>query len=148
MNIPSLLMLQGYLAWLGSTTTALGNGSIGLIAQPFSGSQSTTLVNQLTEANYNGYARQALGNPSTTFVGSDGNVYNEFNTLQFVPTGSSTPNTIYGVFFTPGNDSTKVWQTDALAAPFGMSSSLNRLTITPRCGLNPAGNFGLNVISS
>jgi hypothetical protein len=140
-------MLTAYLQWLGSTTTALGNGSVGLIAAPFSGSFSTTLGG-LTEANYNGYFRQPLGTSTATFIGSDGKLYVEFSTVRFQPTGSSTPNTIYGLFYTPGNSTTGVWQTDALAAQVFLSGPTNQITVTPRCGLDPAGNFGLNVVSS
>jgi hypothetical protein len=147
MNVPALVMLQGYLQWLGSTTTALGNGSVGLIAAAFTGSSSTTL-GTITEATYQGYARQALGTSTVTFIGSDGNVYVEFNTLRFQPTGSSSPNTIYGAFYTPGSSSTTLWQTDQFAAQVYFGGPTNQLTFTPRCGLNPGGNFGVNVISS
>lgn len=147
MNVPTYSMLDAILIALGSTTTELGGGSIGLIAAPFAGSPSTTLGG-LTEANYDGYARQAVGSPNVTFNGSDGNVYVEFNTLQFSPTGSATPNTIYGFFWTPGNSTTTCWATDALAQQVYFSGTQNRLTITPRMGLNPANPFGLNVISS
>lgn len=147
MNIPVLAMLQALLTWLGDTSTALGNGSIGLIAAPFSGSQSTSLGG-ITEANYQGYARQSIGNSPAIFTGSDGNAYAEFNTVEFAPTGSATVNTIYGMFWTPGNSTTTLWLTDGLIVPYGMSGTNNRLTITPRFGLNPGGNFGLNVVSS
>lgn len=147
MNIPTFPMLSAFLTWLGSNTLGLSSGSIGLIAAPFSGSQSTTLAS-LTEANYGGYARQALAGPSAVFNGSDGKVYTEFNTLEFAPTGSTSPNTIYGLFYLGGGSSTVPFQTDALAAPFYMGGATNRLTIIPRCGLDPAGNYGLNVISS
>lgn len=148
MNQPSYTALQAMLIALGNTTTALGNGSIGLIAAPFSGNPSLGLVSQITEANYPGYSRQSLGETSVTFNSSDGNTYIEFSTLRFQPTGSSTVNTIYGLFMTPGNDSTKIFFTDTLTTPVGFSGTANQLTITPRVGLNPSGNFGLNIISS
>ena len=148
MNQPSYTQLNAMLAALGSNTTMLGNGSIGLIAAPFAGNPSLGLTSQITEANYPGYSRQALGTSTVTFTGSDGNQYVEFSTLRFQPTGSSTVNTIYGTFYTPGNSTTTIFQTDALTAPVGFAGPSNQLTITPRCGLNPAGNFGLNIISS
>lgn len=147
MNVPTYLQLQAMLAWLGSVTTALGSGSIGLIAAPFTGTPSTTF-GSITEANYDGYARQSVGSSTVTFIGSDGNEYVEFNTLRFQPTGSTTPNTIYGLFWTPGNDSTKIWATDALTAQVFFNGPSRQLTITPRMGLNPTANFGINVISS
>jgi hypothetical protein len=147
-NIPAITMLQAMLGWLGATTTALGNGSVGLIAAAFSGNPSITLVSQVTEATYGGYSRQALGTSTVTFTGADGKLYVEFSTVRFQPTGSSTPNTIYGIFLTPGSDSTKIYNTDTLTTPVGFAGTLNQLTVTPRFGLDLSGNYGLNVISS
>jgi hypothetical protein len=147
-NQPSYTALNLLLSKLGTDSTMLGNGSIGLISAPFAGNPSLGLVSQITEATYPGYARQGLGTSSVTFTGADGNQYVEFSTVRFQPTGSSTPNTIYGLFYTPGNSTTTIWSVDALSSPVGFSGSSNQLTITPRQGLNPGGNFGLNVISS
>ena len=147
MNVPTYPMLDAILAALGSSSAELGGGSIGLIASALR-RQPVYYARQLTEANYDGYARQGVGSPSTTFNSADGNVYVEFSTLQFAPTGSSTPNTIYGLFWTPGNSTTTCWATDVLAANVYFSGPQNRLTITPRMGLTPANPFGLNVISN
>jgi hypothetical protein len=147
MNTPTLAGLDKILSKVGNDTTMLGDGEIGLIAAPFTPGPTLTLAN-LTEATYHGYTRGTLGNPTATFSGGDGNEYVEFSTNQFLCSDTVTPNTIYGCFFTFGSDSTKLFCTDPFATPLPMASAANQITITPRFGLNPAGNFGLNVISN
>lgn len=149
MNQPTLAALDALLKAVGSESTQLGSGTvatIGLISAPFTPSPTLTLAS-LTEATFNGYARKPLGNASVTFSGGDGKEYIEFPTVQFTPTGSTSPNTCYGVFFTFGNSSTTLWGTDAFATPVPMASPANQITITPRIGADPAGNWGLNIIS-
>lgn len=147
MNQPTLTALDALLKAMGSESTQLGSASMGLLKAPFVPSPTLTLAS-LTEANYDGYARQAIGNPSIPFSGTDGNEYVEGLTVQFTASDTITPNTIYGIFLTFGNSTVNLWATDALTNPFNMNGPSSRLTITPRIGLNPGGNYGLNVISS
>jgi hypothetical protein len=147
MNQPTLAAVDKMLSVLGNSSLQLGNGSIGLIAAPFTPAPTLTLAN-LTEATFHGYSRQALGNPTATFTGGDGNEYVEFTTAQFLCSDTVSPNTIYGLFLTFGNSTTALWATDPFPAPLPMASPANQITITPRVGLNPTVNFGLNVISN
>ena len=147
MNVPTITLLYSLLQELGTDTTRIGNGSIGLISAPFTPNSSTTL-GILTEANYNGYSRKSIGTSSVTFTGGDGKAYVEFSTLQFIPSGSSTPNTIYGAFVTFGNSTTTLVYTEAFSPALPMASTSNQITITPRFGLDPAGNYGLDVVSN
>lgn len=147
MNVPTQIALDTVLEEIGSSSTLLGDGSIGLIAAPFSPSESTTL-SSLTEANFSGYSRKALGTPTVTFTGGDGNEYIEFNTAQFNCSSTATVNTIYGLFLTFGNSSTALFATDAFQNPLPMAGPSNQITITPRVGLNPANTMGSNVLSN
>jgi len=146
LNIPVIPFLDALLVAMGTDSTLLGNGSIGLIREPFSSSDSITMAD-ITEANYEGYARQGYGNPSVAFTGADGNEYVQGLTKMFVPTGSDSPNTIYGVFITNGDDSSTIQVTDAFDAPVPLASPANQITITPRFGINPTNGLGFNVIS-
>ena len=147
MNVPQQTLLDAYLAWLGTSTIGLGNGSIGLITAAFVPGQVATTAS-ITEANYQGYARQALGTPSVTFTGADGTEYIEFNSLRFQPTGNASPNLVYGLFYTYGNSTVNIAQSDAFTPPKSMATTSNQITITPRCGLAPSGNYGLNSVSN
>lgn len=144
---PVLAALDKMLTQTGSESVQLGNASLGLIAAPFTPSKNLTLAG-LTEASFSGYARKSIGTPSIGFTGGDGNEYVEGVTVQFMPSDTITPNTIYGIFLTFGNDSSKLWGSDALPAPVSLAGPQNQITITPRIGLNPGGNFGANVISN
>jgi hypothetical protein len=147
MNTPTRAGLDQILSTLGNSTGGLGDGSIGLIAAAFSPGPNLTFAG-ITEASFHGYARKALNSSSVTFTGGDGNEYVELGTFQWLPSDTVTPNNIYGAFLTYGNSSTNLWGADPFAAPLPMSSPANQITITVRVGLNPAGNFGLNIISN
>lgn len=147
MNQPTLTALDKMLVALGSESTQLGNASMGLVKAPFTPSPTLTL-GALTEATYDGYARQSMGTASVPFTGTDGKEYIEFKTLQFMPSDTINPNTIYGLFITFGNSTTTLWATDAFSQTVNLAGPANQVTITPRVGLDPNGNFGLNVVSS
>lgn len=146
MNIPTKALIDEILVLAGSSSLALGNGSIGLIAAPFAPSPTLTLAS-ITEATFSGYARQGYGNPSVPFTGADGNEYVQGNTVQFLDNATTTVNTIYGLFVTNGHDSTTLIDSDQFATPIFMNGPSSQITITPRFGINPLGGLGLNVVS-
>jgi hypothetical protein len=147
MNVPTKAAIDKMLVAMGADSTQLGNASMGLIAAPFAPSPTLTL-SAITEANFTGYARKSIGNPTIAFTGQDGNEYVEGTTNMWMPSDSITPNTIYGAFLTFGNDTTKLWSSDQLGASVGLPGPGSQITITPRIGFNPLNGAGLNVISS
>jgi hypothetical protein len=147
LNTPTKAYLDLLLSLEASQTIGLGSGSIFVIAAPFTGGETTT-VGGLVEANYPGYARQALSGDTVTFTGADGNEYVELGTFRFQPTGSSSPNLAYGIGLTYGASSTALAYTDTLATPVALSSPSNQLTVTVRVGRSTTGNYGLNIVSS
>lgn len=146
MNAPTKAAVDKLLQVMGADSTQLGNASIGLIKAPFTPSPNLA-IGDITEANYTGYARQGIGTPTVTFTGSDGLEYVEGTTRQFMPSDTITPNTIYGMFLTTGSGTVTLWGTDAFGSPVYLTGPGHQVTITPRVGLDPSGNFGLNVIS-
>lgn len=147
MNVPVLPFLDAILAAVGSSSVLLGSASIGLIAAPFVPGPGLTLAT-LTEASFTGYKRKALGSTTVTFTGGDGKEYVEFNTASWMPSDTVTPNTIYGAFLTLGSGTTTLAAADKFANPLPMAGPPNNITITPRFGADPNGNWGLNVISN
>jgi hypothetical protein len=147
-NTPSRAALDRILSLIGTDSTQLGSGSIGLIAAPFTPGPNLTLA-QINEATFGGYLRQSLGSHSPTFTGADGFEYNEIGTFVFQGSSTTTPNTIYGLFLTPGSSSSTLWGSDKFAAPIPINGPASQVTITLRVGLDPNnGNYGMNVISS
>jgi len=63
---------------------------------PGPGTQLTDFV----DATFDGYAAQAAGTWGAPYYGPDGNAHVTAPGLQFQPTGSTTPNTIYGAYYT------------------------------------------------
>lgn len=147
MNVPTQNLLDELLLLVGASSLGLGNGSIGLIAAPFTPAENLTLAS-LTEANFHGYSRKSLGTPTITFTGGDGNEYIEFNTVNWQCSDTVSPNTIYGLFFTAGNNTITLQSSDKFTVPLPMSGPSNQITVTPRFGLNPGSNYGLNIISN
>jgi hypothetical protein len=146
-NTPTRHAVDALLVAMGGDSTQLGNGSIGLVKSPFSPDPALTLAD-LDEADYSGYARQGIGHPTIPFTSTDGLEYVEGTTCRFMPSDTTTPNTIYGMFLTTGSGTTTLWASDAFDNPIFLTGPSRQVTITPRVGLNPAGNFGLNVIST
>lgn len=58
----------------------------------------TSLISEFTEADYDGYAAKDLvvTSPPSAFVSEFGDVIAQFPHVVFQPTGTTTPNTIYG----------------------------------------------------
>jgi hypothetical protein len=131
----------------GSDSTTLGACSLGLIAAPFTPVRGLTIAS-VTEANYGGYARKSLGNSTVTFTSSDGNDYIEWPSQAFTPTGSATPNTIYGWFLIGGSDSVTVTAAEVLPGPVALTGTTTTLTIIPRMGQSPTIAWGSGVIGS
>lgn len=147
MNVLTRDVIDRILIAAGADSTQFGSAKMLLISAPFTPSPDI-LLSAVTEANFQGYARKSIGTPSVPFTGADGFQYVQGLTDQWVPTGSDSPNTIYGLGLVASSDSTKLIGVDKLDNTVALATPLNSLTITPRIGLNPAGNFGLNVISS
>jgi|HubBroStandDraft_3_1064219.scaffolds.fasta_scaffold01389_12 hypothetical protein len=147
MNVMTKVAIDKMLTAMGADSTQLGNASMGLIAAPFAPSSTLTLAS-ITEANFSGYARKSIGNPTIAFTGADGNEYVEGTTNSWMPSDTVTPNTIYGVFINPGNSTTTLWASDQLGIPVPLAGPGNQLTATPRVGFNPTNGAGFNVISN
>lgn len=143
MNVPVVPFVEALVKVMGTDSTLLGGGHMGLIKAPFSSSDSITM-GDITEANYEGYSRVAYGNPSVPFVSNDGNVYVQGLTCVFQPTGDDSPNTIYGVFVVSGHDTATIQLTDGLDQPVPLATTANSLTIIPRFGLKPTNGLGFN----
>jgi hypothetical protein len=146
MNFPTDSYLLHVLANLGNDTTGLGAASIGLLSAPFTPARNLTL-SSLTEANYDGYLRQGAGGETITFVGADSYDYVQASTHTFAPTGSSTPNTIYGYFLTYGSSSTALAYVEQITPPVTLNGPTTEITITARLGMNPTQPFGNGVVS-
>lgn len=55
-------------------------------------------ISTYTEADFDGYAAQSLVQLGSAFTNSDGAAEQDFQLLQFLDTGSTTPNTVYGYY--------------------------------------------------
>jgi hypothetical protein len=146
-NAPTKIALDRLLAVAGADSTQLGSASVGLITGTFTPGPTLTIAD-IVEANFTGYTRKSIGNPTVPFTGADGLEYVEGNTLTWMPSDTVTPNTITGLFVTPGNDSTKLFFSDKLASTVPLPGPGYQLTVTPRFGLNPTNGFGMNVVSN
>lgn len=136
------------LAVLGTSDTVplFGNASVGLFAAPLTPTVNTTFA-QLTEATYDGYARQALGAATAPFIGQGGLSLAHDLGKVWTPTGSNTPNTIYGQFLI-GDASTKLYAVEVFDAPIVMNGPTTLFGSIIYVGLDPAANYGKSSVSN
>jgi len=144
---PTSAALDDWLTTLKSDSTTLGSSSVGLIAAAFSPSPTLKLAD-ITEANYSGYVRQAVGAWAGPFIDDNGLSYIQGTLLNFHPSDTTTMNTIFGAFMTPGSSSTKLTLAEQLASPIPLDATTTNLSIAVRVALDPSGNFGMSLVSS
>lgn len=131
-----------------SSTTLLGNASVGLLKGPFTPSVDTTYAEiEVIEADYDGYARQAAGLDTTPHIGFNNLSYIQGDLLLFSPSDTITPNTIYGLFLT-GTASTTLLGVEIFDNPLPLPGPAEQITIIPRVGLDPDANYGLAVVTT
>lgn len=124
-TIPFLLDVLSQLAAFqasGSFTGALENLYFGLATAPTPAPNPQTVLADITEANYSGYARQ-LVQWYPPFIESAGPFLLEGHSLKFTPLDSVTPNVITSVFLA--------------TAPVGGTYLMG--TLLPGTGINLAG---------
>ena len=131
-----------------STVTVMGSASIGLIRSPFAPTVDTTYAQVVAvEANYTGYARQAAGLDTPSFIGPGNLSLLEGDLLVFMSSDTVTPNTIYGHFWT-GSATSTFYGCEMYDNPIPLPTPAERVTIVPRVGLDPNANYGLSLVSN
>lgn len=141
-----LTLAQGLLVDLITDAIAVG----GALEAPFVGLFTATTapitaditLADITEANYTGYLRSAIGTWSTAFVDSDGRVSAQADALEFRPTGTAITNVVVGYFYASLVAAGVLLGIELLPAPVSMDSPLSMLTIVPKLGLLKTWNYG------
>jgi len=146
MLVPTAAALESFIADLTADTTWLGGASVGLYQTQITPTDQTVLAD-LTEANYDGYARKVSHTWSPTFVDPNGLYSKQAQTLVFQPTGDDTMNTIYGLFVT-GDDSTALLAVEPFDSPIPLTGTLSNITITLRVGADATGKWGFSVVAA
>lgn len=144
MLIPTKTALDEWLSVMLADTPGLGSGSIGLIANNLTPSESTTLA-QIVEPTYSGYTRQATGSWSGIFTDPNGLETAEGSALRFMAS-DTTSTTIFGLFIT-GHPSTTLLGCEMFTQPIPIIGGQTQLTIIPRVGLDPNGRWGFSVVA-
>lgn len=83
-----------------------------------------------TEANFSGYAAEALGTWNAAFLNGDDKGEIDADPIAFVHNGGGTSNTIYGAYVV--DDNGDVIYAERFEAPRVMSSNGDTITYTPR----------------
>lgn len=153
MQVPSRAFLNKLVknirAGAGADSISLAACAVGLTKAAISPTIDTVLAD-LTEADYDGYARVTMGTMSQPFVGPDDLSLTEAAAIQFRPgSDTTTPNTIFAAFLVgAGSDSQTLYLTEPLDAPVPLTGTGTALTYLPRAGFDPAANYGKSLASS
>lgn len=132
---------------IGADSIDLANCSIGICAAPIAPTADTTYAQvEAIEANFGGYARQALATLTEPWIGPGDLELVEAARQVYRPSNDSFPNVAYALFLT-GSASTKLYGVEVFDQPVPLPSPSYALTIIPRVGLDPAGNYGLSLAS-
>lgn len=106
--------------------------SMHLYQNDYTPTTTDTLANY-TEATYDGYAAQVMVWASATIPTPGSGALTTWIPLLWTPTGSITPNDIYGYYVTDAAG-TLMWAERAPSPPVALNSMLTTLPITPRYG--------------
>ncbi len=116
---------------LTGTGGLLNGAKVHLLKSPVPITPTTTLADLLAaEADYGGYAAQAVGTWGAAYFGIDGKATVTAPGLQFQPSSGTTPNSIYGVFVTNTASSVLLYA-EAFPAAVTLLDALHALPFTP-----------------
>lgn len=127
--------------------SVLGNVWLGLYIAPTPAPTPSMLLANITEANYDGYGRQAI-TWFPTFLDSSGPQDLAAMNMRFAPTDALVPNTITGAFIVTQRTGGLLYLAAALATPVALPSPSFSLVSAPVFQLAYTNNYGTpNVFS-
>jgi hypothetical protein len=149
MFVPTRVFLTDCLTILKSagatgTDPKLFGSKIGLIKADFTPTPDLVLGG-ITEADFDGYAKVAAAPFSAVFEGEGDLELVSAASKHWQPTGSVTPNTIYG-WFLVDSGGTILLGTEKFDSPIALNGSGFAFDHTARFGFDPNANFGAAVI--
>jgi hypothetical protein len=101
-----------------------------------------SVMANLTEATYTGYARQALTPWTSPYNASVGFVTIDGPALHFTPADGVVPNTILGWFIASAAVGGTLLAIEPLATPAPLIDADSTLSIMPRFAIDPTASFG------
>jgi hypothetical protein len=149
MWVPTTVMLVQAMGELinggDASVSLLGSCSLGLLRAPFAPTRDSNFA-AVTEANFDGYVRRQSGLDGPVI--GQGGLALGFATQLWEPSGSDTPNMIYGHMLCNGSsDSPTLLAVEMFDAPIPLTSPLTFIMDTVLFGLDPAANYGKSSIS-
>lgn len=91
----------------------------------------TTVIGDLTEADYTGYAAQPVGAWGGAFVNAEGKAQVTAPSLQFQPSGSTVTNVCYGYYYRSAGGGTPLLGAVRFDEPVAMGSVLDAALVQP-----------------
>jgi hypothetical protein len=109
----------------------LNGAKVHLFSSPYVPSRSTPLADLTAiEANYAGYAAVAAGTWGDAIVLVDGSMQILAPSIQFTPSGSTSPNTIYGAYLTDAGGTNLIY-VEPFDVPVPLPDENSGLVYTP-----------------
>lgn len=129
----------------GNYTGALYGAYLGLFTAISPPASPDSVLADLTEATFAGYARQAVTWAAET-DSSDGFAQLLGGLLSFTPTDAVTPNTIVGVFLASAITAGTLWSLEMLPAAIPLVNTHTTLNYVPAFGTLFAGDYDAGVV--
>lgn len=146
---PLLAAMLSAVNGVGADTFAILDGAFSaLIKAPYGPTVNSVLTDpSLSEANYQGYARQAISAWNGPYVGQNAKSLTADSALFWSPTGDDTVNTIYGHMLI-GSDSTTLLAVEMFDDSIPQVDEDSGFMTTPIFGLDPNANYGSSLVGN
>lgn len=150
---PSRVLLNGVMSLAAGNASitqshTLKGAFLGLLREAISYTpDSDDSIVTSKEANYQGYARQAISSWSGPFVGQVGFSLEEGGAKLWQPTGDDTTNTIFGQFLI-GSDSATILGVEIFDSSIPLPSPSDAFVSVPIFGVGPnTAGYGSSIVS-
>lgn len=149
MWVPSRTFLNSIARGVGTDTLGTVGGLkgswLGLVREAFTPTVDTVL-GDLVEANFQGYARSHQTANWSQVVAQDGKSLEQGLPVLWAMTGDDSPNTIFGHFLV-GNDSITLLASEVFNAEIPLANTGDGFPDTPLFGFDPSANYGDSLVA-
>jgi hypothetical protein len=145
--LKALLNSAGQHVVAGNYSGGLYGAYVGLITNT-PALTPNSVIGDMQEPTYTGYARQAIGAPTGPYQDQDGSWDLIFATLAFQMANATTPTNVTGWFIADALTAGNLLAAELFPTPIDLTTTDNVVPIAPTVELPPTADYGTGVIVS